>query len=110
MEAPAQPQAPEPVLTGTPQEWMQQSGIDQQYWRAVDFIMTKESTWRPTAVNGGGCIGLGQSCPGGSGLANDCPDWRTNPVCQLQHFDRYATNRYGGWPQAYQAWLAQGWW
>lgn len=97
-------------IGGTPQEWMLQAGIPQQHWQFVDFIMIKESTWRPGVVNSIGCIGLGQSCPGGSGLINDCPNWATDPVCQLRHFDKYAKNRYGGWPQSYNAWLAQGWW
>lgn len=118
VEAPVAPQAqvqvqaePEPApLTGNYLIWLQQSGIPQQYWRVIDFIIIEESSWRVDAVNSIGCIGLGQSCPGGSGLANDCPDWQTNPVCQLQHFDRYASSRYGGWGPAYQFWLQNNWW
>jgi hypothetical protein len=73
------------------------------------YIYMHESGCRLDAVNSIGCIGIGQSCPGGSGLARDCPDWRTNYACQNAHFTRYA-NRYGGWQGAYNAWLSKHWW
>lgn len=75
----------------------------------AQFIYGKESGCNLGAVNPGGCIGIGQSCPGGSGLAADCPDWRTNYACQNAHFTRYAA-KYGGWAGAYDFWLGHGWW
>lgn len=103
---------PETVVkpSGTKQEWMAQAGIPSSDWPAVDFIIHKESTWRPTATNNIGCVGLGQSCPGGSGLVAECPNWQSDPVCQLRHFSKYAKQRYGGWWSAHAAWTQQNWW
>lgn len=97
------------VIVGTKLDWLKASNIKSSDWQYVDWIIQRESSWNPQAVNYLGCIGLGQSCPGGSGLKNDCPDWRTNPVCQLNHFNGYAA-RYGGWYGSYLAWQRQGWW
>lgn len=96
--------------SGTKQEWMAQAGIPSSEWPAVDFIIHKESTWLPAATNHIGCIGLGQSCPGGSGLVAECPNWQSDPVCQLRHFSKYAQQRYGGWWSAHAAWTQQNWW
>lgn len=86
-----------------------QMGLGDQ-WYAVDYVLSHESTWRPDAVNPTGCIGLGQSCPGGSGLSAECPDWKTNVSCQVRHFTKYAQNRYGGWTGAYNFWQSNRWW
>jgi hypothetical protein len=75
----------------------------------MDYIFLHESTNNPCAINAGGCIGLGQSCPGGSGLATACPNWRQDVACQIAHFTGYA-NRYGGWAGSYAFWLANHWW
>lgn len=79
-------------------------------WYAMDYIFTHESGWQPNAVNKFGCIGLGQSCPVGSGLREECPDWQINVNCQVKHFTKYANNRYGNWQKAYQYWLAHHNW
>lgn len=106
------PPAPSATVepSGTKQEWMAQAGIPSSDWPAVDFIIHKESTWQPTATNHIGCVGLGQSCPGGSGLVAECPNWQSDPVCQLRHFSKYAKQRYGGWWSAHAAWTQQNWW
>lgn len=68
------------------------------------FIYKHESGCNTGSVNAGGCRGLGQACPGSKlPCGNDF-------ACQDAYFSQYAQSRYGGWPQAYQAWLAQGWW
>ena len=107
----APPPPPAPV-SGAPAEWMAAAGIPQENYDEVDFIMTKESEWFPGAVNDGGCIGLGQACPGGirSTLEASCPDWANQPVCQLQVFQDYAYSRYGGWDNAAADWRQKGWW
>lgn len=110
VQEPVKPLEPPEIPLSPKQELMEQAGIPRTEWSAVDFIFHRESTWRPDAVNKIGCIGLGQSCPVGSGLAKECPDWQTNQVCQIKHFDKYAKNRYGGWHQSVAAWKAQGWW
>jgi len=91
---------------------MRAAGIDPSQFDAVDFIIRKESTWRPAAVNANGCIGLGQRCPsrGTNALAQACPNWQTDPVCQLGHFTAYANGRYGSWNEARAAWESQRWW
>lgn len=75
---------------------------------AMQFIFAKESSNNPYAKNGGGCLGLGQACPG-SKLLTVCPDLG-NVQCQIQFFTDYANNRYGGWSGALVFWQAHGWW
>lgn len=96
-------------LTGSKADWLAASGIPASQYASVDFIIGRESNWNPGAVNGGGCIGLGQRC-GASILIAQCPNWENDPVCQLQHFNSYAVGRYGSWVGAEAAWRAQGWW
>lgn len=96
-------------LTGSRADWLAASGIPASQYASVDFIIGHESNWNPGAVNGGGCIGLGQRC-GASILIAECPNWENDPVCQLKHFNAYAVGRYGSWNGAAAAWRAQGWW
>ena len=91
---------------------MAAAGIDPSQFASVDYIISKESNWRPGAINSGGCIGLAQRCPSGgtNALVAQCPAWQTDPVCQLRHFSGYANGRYGSWNAAYQVWVVQRWW
>lgn len=95
--------------SGTKLDWMVAAGIPSSQHAAVDFIIGRESGWRPNAMNAGGCAGLGQACPG-SKLANVCPEWQIDPVCQLKFFNGYAVNRYGSWNEAYNFWQINHWW
>lgn len=97
------------VVTGDKVEWMRAAGISEAEFAAVDFIIGRESGWRPAAMNSGGCGGLGQACPV-SKLARVCPNWQTDPVCQLSFFGGYAKGRYGSWTGAYNFWLSNRWW
>jgi hypothetical protein len=97
------------VVTGDKVEWMRAAGISESEFAAVDFIIGRESGWRPAAMNAGGCGGLGQACPV-SKLARVCPNWQTDPVCQLSFFGGYAKGRYGSWTGAYNFWLSNRWW
>lgn len=58
------------------------------------------------ARNAGGCLGIGQACPGSKLLAV-CPD--LDYACENAFFTSYA-GKYGGWAGAYQFWIANGWW
>ena len=107
------PTAAPVIIQGTHVEWMEQAGIAPENYDEVDYIFTKESNWRPYAVNSKGCIGLGQNCPDKYGfkwLEQACPDWRTNVVCQIKRFAHYAIGRYGSWEAARAHKVRTGWW
>lgn len=88
---------------------MAQAGISEADYPYVDYIISRESRWRPGALNAGsGAYGLCQSLPA-SKMATAGADYLTNPVTQLRWCAGYSS-RYGGWQGAYNAWLAQGWW
>lgn len=103
--------APAPQVNMSHTELMAAAGIAESDWPYVEFIIQHESTWRPTARNPQGCIGLGQNCPqnGHYWLVDTCPNWENDPVCQLKRFSVYA-GRYGGWYGSYVRWQQQGWW
>lgn len=89
---------------------MRQSGISESDFQAVDYIISKESSWRHLAVNSSsGATGLCQSLPA-SKMASAGADYLTNPVTQLRWCDSYAKTRYGGWWPAYNFWLKNHWW
>lgn len=97
-------------VSGEKAELMAAAGIAESDYAYVDFIVQKESTWRPGAVNSSsGAYGLCQSYPA-SKMASAGSDYLTNPVTQLRWCAGYAKGRYGSWQGAYNAWLAQGWW
>jgi uncharacterized protein YabE (DUF348 family) len=98
-----------PVVAGNKVEIMRAAGIPESEMYAADFIIGYESGWRVNAMNASGCAGLGQSCPG-SKLAAVCPNWETDPVCQMQFFNGYAVGRYGSWSRAFEVWQMQRWW
>ena len=96
-------------MTADKNAWMTAANIAPSDYYYVDYIIGHESHWRTAAVNGAGCYGLGQACPG-SKLATACPNWQTDPVCQLEYFTSYADGHYSSWYLAYLAWSQQGWW
>jgi len=88
---------------------MAAAGVSPSDYAYADFIISKESNWRPGALNSGsGAYGLCQSLPA-SKMATAGADYLTNPVTQLKWCSGYSS-RYGGWQGAYNAWLAQSWW
>ena len=72
------------------------------------FIYNHESGNRTTARNAGGCLGLGQACPGSKLLAV-CPDLN-DYACQDAFFTNYAVSRYGSWEGAKAFWDSHNWW
>ena len=96
------------LLTGSKADWLAGSGISNGDYGSADYIISRESGWRPGAVSANRCIGLGQSCSGS--LAGACPNWASDPVCQLNFFDRYAKSHYGSWSRAYSFWTVNHWW
>lgn len=92
---------------GSHEDWMAAAGISANDYGYVNYIINKESSWRTTASNGR-YFGLGQTNL--AALSGACPNWQSDPVCQLRFFSGYASSRYGSWSGAYSAWKAKGWW
>lgn len=88
---------------------MSLAGISPGDYQYADYIISKESGWRPTAQNPSGAYGLCQALPG-SKMASAGADWRDNPVTQLRWCHGYAQARYGSWRAAYNFWLANHYW
>lgn len=89
---------------------MAAAGIAVSDYTYVDYIVTKESNWNPSARNASsGAYGLCQALPG-SKMATAGSDWETNPITQLRWCDGYATGRYGSWAAAYTFWKNHSYW
>jgi uncharacterized protein YabE (DUF348 family) len=100
---------------------MSAAGISSSDYPYVNYIVSNESGWCPTKVQGevGYCpgfepsnqnilseqigYGLGQATPGDK-MASFGSDWETNPVTQLRWATSYADGRYGSWEAAYNHW------
>jgi uncharacterized protein YabE (DUF348 family) len=95
-------------ISGDKSAILSAAGVPISQQSAADFVISRESGWNLAARNSGGCLGLGQACPG-SKLVNACPDWDSNAACQVGFFNGYAS-RYGGWQGAQEFWLLHGWW
>lgn len=104
---------PIPVVTPTtaPVASGPRSGCGDNEYAA--FIYGNESGGKipgncnPSAQNAGGCLGIGQACPG-SKVTAACPNLDYD--CENKFFTEYAISRYGSWLGAYQFWVANNWW
>ncbi len=103
---------------------MRQAGIAEGDFAYVDYIVSHESGWCPTKLQGqiGYCpgyapgvypsgkgYGLVQATPG-TKMASAGSDWETNPVTQLRWASGYARARYGSWEAAYDHWTVHHNW
>lgn len=95
------------AITGDKTGVMASAGISSGDYAYVNYIVSHESNWNPNSRNAGGCLGLGQACPGNK-LTAVCPN--LDAACQLKFFSGYANGRYGGWGGAYNFWLGHGYW
>lgn len=102
-------ETPQPVFSGSHEDWMAQAGISPSDYGYVDYIVEHESSWRVTVTNSIGAHGLCQSLPGDK-MATAGADWYDNPVTQLRWCNSYASSRYGSWAAAYQFWINNRWW
>ncbi|HSX35719.1 MAG TPA: G5 domain-containing protein [Patescibacteria group bacterium] len=99
---------------------MAAAGISSGDYPYVDYIMSHESGWCPTKVQGqvGYCppyapatipsnlgYGLGQATPG-TKMAPFGSDWQTSATTQLRWATSYADGRYGSWAAAYNHWYS----
>lgn len=89
--------------------WMKQAGFKPSEYAAIDYIVSHESSWNPSATNpSSGAYGLPQSLPA-SKLASAGSDWRTNPITQLRWMRDYVNGRYGGANGALAFWQRNHW-
>ena len=92
---------------GSHQDWMAAAGIAESDYGYVNLVITGESTWNPAAVSPNGYYGLGQTNL--KAISSACPNWQSDPICQLRFFSGYA-NRYGGWEGSAKFWSVNRWW
>lgn len=104
-QAEIQKQAQVQAQAQKPAEVAQNTPVDAN--SAKMFIYMKESGNNPQARNAGGCLGLGQACPGSKLLAV-CPT--LDYACQDAFFTNYAVSRYGSWEGALAFWQSHHWW
>jgi resuscitation-promoting factor RpfB len=103
---------------------MAAAGIASSDFPYVDYIVSHESGWCPTKLQGqvGYCppyapagipsylgYGLGQATPGGK-MASFGSDWQTSATTQLKWATSYADGRYGSWAAAYNHWSTYSNW
>lgn len=92
------------AVTGDRTAVMSAAGIASGDYNYVNYIVSRESSWRPNAEGSPpGAYGLCQAYPG-SKMSSAGADWQTNPVTQLKWCAGYAKSRYGGWANAYDFW------
>ena len=90
--------------------WLRAAGIAESDWPYVDFIMTKESNWRPFIKNkNSSAYGLCQRLMSVHPLKAG-ERYMEDPVAQLVWCDNYAHTRYGSWERSYRAWKKKNWW
>jgi uncharacterized protein YdaU (DUF1376 family) len=88
---------PNTTISGTKQE---------SDWQYVDYIVNRESTWNPNAVNSSsGACGLAQALPCAK---TGCAQYN-DPVCALRWQLGYVNARYGGYAGAYSFWIKNHW-
>lgn len=96
---------PRTAITGNKEVWLKASGIPEDQWWAVDYIVSRESGWNPQAVNqSSGACSLAQALP-----CSKLPCELSDPVCQLKWQRQYVNGRYGGYPQAVAFWKKNHW-
>jgi uncharacterized protein YabE (DUF348 family) len=103
---------------------MAAAGIAPSDYPYVDYVVSHESGWCPTKVQGqvGYCppyapesvppglgYGLGQATPGIK-MAAFGADWKTSAVTQLKWASSYARGRYGTWAATYEYWTVHHNW
>lgn len=95
--------------SGSHEDWMASAGISASDYGYVNYIVTHESTWRPTASNGQ-YYGLYQTTISRLNSHGCSGSLLSNPICQLKSATIYATSRYGSWAAAYAYWKSHGSW
>ncbi|HCM51617.1 TPA: hypothetical protein DIS56_00565 [Candidatus Saccharibacteria bacterium] len=98
------------AVTGDRTSLMAAASIASSDYNYVNYIVSRESSWRTNAAGSPpGAYGLCQAYPG-SKMSTAGADWQTNPVTQLRWCSGYAQSRYGGWAGAYNFWSSNHYW
>jgi len=92
----------EKPVSGSKLEWLTASTIPASDWPVADWLITKESSWRPNAQNPKStAYGLKQFLDGTwAGVGCEKKQAINNPVYQLNCGQKYVTARYGSWSAA----------
>jgi hypothetical protein len=102
---PAPTPVPKPQVTGTKYDWLRQAGVPESDWQYADYIVSREASWNPNALNkSSGACSLAQALP----CSKIKGDWR-DPIVALKWQYQYVTSRYGSYYQAYQFWKVNHW-
>lgn len=100
--------ASQTAVNGSKQAWLAASVINPTDYPIVDWLISKESSWRPTAQNPTStAYGLAQflnSTWQGVGCVKS-----SEPVYQLNCADKYVKSRYGSWSGAKSFWQRNNW-
>ena len=84
---------------------MRAAGIPEAQWTYVDYIVSRESSWNPSARNpSSGACGLAQVYP----CSKIGSSW-DDPVASLKWQYNYVSSRYGGYQGAYNFWSRNHW-
>lgn len=101
------PIQPAPQISGSKYDWLAASGIPEDQWPVVDWLVQKESGWNPNAINrSSGACGLAQALPCAK-IANSGLTWN-DPVDSLKWQYRYVQARYGSYHNAKEFWACKG--
>lgn len=94
-----------PIITGNKYDWLKAAGVPEGDWAAADYIISRESSWNPTALNASsGACGLAQALPCSKIPGN----WR-DPVAAIKWQYSYVKQRYGGYWGAHKFWVTNHW-
>lgn len=109
VEPPVEPVTePEP----TPQEYAHQKIVerwDEDNWVAFNKLVHKESGWRTDAENkSSGAYGIPQCLPVSKCIA-EYPDFKTNPISQINWMLDYVDQRYGSPINALNFHISHNW-
>lgn len=108
---PSKPVTEVPEVTGNKLEWLTASDIPRRDWDSADWLITRESSWRPNAQNPNStAYGLKQFLDGTwAGVGCEKALAINNPVYQLNCGQKYVMARYGSWNNALAFWRANHW-
>ena len=86
-------------------QWLSQTSISETDYQYVDYIVGRESSWNPNAINKNyGACSLAQALP-----CNKIGNEWNNPIIALNWMDSYVKSRYKSWESACNFWISHNW-